>query len=110
MATKKDNPEHESHFSQWKELGLLYAGKILQEIADGLFGKIRAGVERAVSNAMRKIIVLFLLLLGVVLIGLSGVHMVNELTGTSWAGYGSLGFLFILISMIISLATKDKKE
>jgi hypothetical protein len=107
MAIKKESTENENTSSQWKELVFLYAEKVLQEIAGGLFGKIRASIEQALSNAMRKVMVLFLLLFGVLFIGLCAVHIVNDLTGTSWAGYGSLGLLFVIVSMLLSLATKE---
>lgn len=110
MKKEEKKATCENKTSQWKEVILLYIGKALQEVADGLFGKIRSGMERAIEKAVRKIMVLFLMLLGVLLLGLCAVHFLNEMTQTSWVGYGVVGSLFIIVSLLISLVGKNSGE
>lgn len=94
---------------EWKEMALLYAGKIIQEITGGLSEKIRLMMERVVLGFVRRIIVLGVVFLGSVLMVLGLVHFLNESIGSSWIGYCIVGGMLLVMGLFISLVSKYTK-
>ncbi|NCU41623.1 MAG: hypothetical protein EOM19_02775 [Candidatus Moranbacteria bacterium] len=98
-----------SSHDEWKEMALLYAGKIIQEITGGLSEKIRLAMERVVFGFIRRVIILGIVFLGSVLMILGLVYFLNESMGSSWIGYCIVGGMLLVMGLFISLVSKYTK-
>ncbi len=107
MSEEKETKSH--IHDEWKEMALLYAGKIMQEVTSGLSDKIRLAIERVVFGFIRRIIVLGIVFLGSILMVLGLVHFLNESIGSSWFGYCIVGGMLLVMGLFISLLSKYTK-
>ena len=93
---------------EWKELVLTYAAKAMQEVGNGLFGKIRDHIEEALARAVRGVVVLCISILGVVFILLGSVAFLGEVTGSPWAGHFIVGGALLVFGLLASALGKKR--
>ncbi len=105
MTEEKKTSTHD----EWKEMALLYVGKIIQEVTSGLSEKIRLAIERVVFGFIRRIIVLGVVFVGSIFLVLGLVHFLNESIGSSWIGYCIVGGMLVVMGIFISLVSKYTK-
>jgi|GEM_PF-3951201 len=102
--------KQEEQGGEWKAMVLMYATQVVKELGSGLAGKIKSHIEDIVANMIKRIIVLCISFLGVVLIVLGVIHLVNDLMGSTWAGYFVLGGILIVISLSVSFLSDRPKS
>lgn len=99
--------KEESTLSDWKEIALQFGVNAVREFSRKAIEGVHQKIEQAVTMLIRRLLVLFLLLIGIIFLLVGVAQVINSLLVGSSLGYIVVGAVSVVIAVIVSLANKD---
>lgn len=101
----KENESKEIH--NWKEIAFQFGMSAVREFSKKTIEGVHQKIERAVTVMIRRLLILFLLLIGVIFFMVGMAHLINDVLAGTSLGYIIVGVVSVVIAMFVNLMNKE---